>query len=177
MNLQAGKMTLEEARKIFDYNPKTGVLRWAVPPKGGVHSGSIIKGKCQKGYLRLGYKYKTYRVHRVIWLLVYGEWPKEQIDHINGIKDDNRICNLRAVSNRENHKNMPLRSDNTSGHTGVYWSKRENKWEVRIRSVGKFIFLGYFDDKRKAIEKRKQYERKLNFHPLHGLERNQEIRT
>jgi hypothetical protein len=85
------------------------------------------------------------------WLFTHGEWPKSQIDHINGIKDDNRIHNLRAASNSDNAVNkLSLRSDNTSGITGIHFDKRRKKWMVTVGDKSH----GRFATKEEAIEAR-----------------------
>ena len=110
---------------------------------------------------------KAYFAHRVIWAIVHNEWP-EQIDHINGVKDDNRIENLRSVSNAENGKNKKRQSNNASGVCGVYWHNRDSKWVAQIKFGGKKKHLGYFTDFDDAVAARKTAEVKHGFHPNHG---------
>lgn len=109
-----------------------------------------------------------YLAHRVAWAIASGSWPNDQIDHINGIKTDNRMINLRCVSNMENHLNMPLRSDNKSGVHGVTFDKRYNMWQSRATSQGKKYHLGYFHDHADAVKARKKIESALGFHENHG---------
>lgn len=120
----------------------------------GYHYGQIYK--------------KPYRAHRVGWLLHYGFWPKDQIDHINGDRKDNRISNLRDVSNAENSKNHCLRGDNTSGVPGVGWCSRKKKWRARIMEGGRETHVGYFDDFQMAVLMRKEAETQRGFHSNHG---------
>jgi hypothetical protein len=105
--------------------------------------------------------------HRVIWAIVHGYWP-HQIDHINGVKTDNRLCNLREVDDAENRKNMCLRSDNKSGHHGVRWSEHLHKWRAEIRINGKTNHIGVYQNKEDAIAARKASEAALGFHVNHG---------
>lgn len=111
---------------------------------------------------------KKYQAHRVIWLLAYGEWPEDQIDHINGNRSDNRLSNLSAASNLTNGKNQKRPSDNTSGHIGVCWSKRHQKWMSQIHVNGRGKFLGYFDEIQDAVAARKKAEATFGFHENHG---------
>lgn len=118
------------------------------------------------GYVRVRINNISYRAHRVIWLITYGEWPEGQIDHINGVKDDNRIENLRAVSVTGNQQNQHVRVDNTSGVTGVIFDR--GYWTAKIRANGKRIHLGCFKSLEEAAAARKAAERLYGFHPNHG---------
>ena len=138
-------MTREEKCKLaikkgFIYNPETGEIMGP--------SGRIIIGKHSAGYISIQlYKNnKPYRLfgHIFSWYVIHKEIV-EQIDHINGIKDDNRICNLRAVTNHLNQYNKL----NVKGYS---WNKRENKWRVYIGFDNKQIHLGYFDNEEDARE-------------------------
>lgn len=101
---------------------------------------------------------KNYLAHRLAWFYVYGEWPKNQIDHINRIKTDNRIFNLRDVDNSTNQHNNALRKHNTSGTTGVMNCKSRNCWGAQIYVNNKRIYLGIYKTKEDAILARKKYE-------------------
>ena len=94
----------------------------------------------------------------------YGKFPEDQIDHINGIKNDNRIINLRAVSGKENSRNFSLRKDNVSGHIGVGWDSENNRWRVQISKA----YYGSFECKSDAIAKAKKVYKELGFHKNHG---------
>jgi hypothetical protein len=85
-----------------------------------------------------------YLAHRIIWLLVHGEMPREQIDHINGKRDDNRLANLREATAAENSRNRNPRLGFSSRFTGVSWNKDSLKWEAYICPGGKKVKLGYF---------------------------------
>ena len=131
----------------------------------GSLAGYIDKAR---GYrlVHLGDKY--YKAHRLIWLLVYGEWPDNQIDHIDGDGANNRLDNLRQATNAENARNAKRNRKNTSGTTGVDWYKKAAKWRARVRFDGEEIVLGYFADKAEAIQARRDAEWQLGFHPNHG---------
>ena len=103
----------------------------------------------------------------LVWFLHRQEWPVE-VDHINGIRTDNRIENLREVTRRENMRNKRVSVANSSGITGVGWSSAKQKWRACIKVDGKFIHLGYFEEKRAAIAAREEANRKYGFHENHG---------
>jgi hypothetical protein len=140
---------------LFDYvqyNPETGVFRWK-QSRGPVRKGQIA-GSINHGYRRIKIKDKTYSAHRLAWYMVHGEWPENEIDHIDGNKDNNSIKNLRPATrsqNMMNSSNKP-RTDNTSGARGVYYHKQREKWSAMITVKRKQIYLGIFDDKEEAIE-------------------------
>jgi hypothetical protein len=97
-----------------------------------------------------------------------GEWPNGQVDHINGDRSDNRICNLRIVDSQQNCRNQKLRKTNATGTMGVYFHKLTGKWTAQIMQSGKRIHLGLFDTKEGAISARKLAEVGYGYHPNHG---------
>jgi hypothetical protein len=113
------------------------------------------------GYTRIEINGKSYYAHRLAWLYVYGEMPKLHLDHINGNKSDNRICNLREATRVENLRNTSKNIKNTSGAKNVYLHKPTDKWQVRIALNGKSKHFGLFDDFELAdlvaIEARNKY--------------------
>ena len=106
--------------------------------------------------------------HQVVYAMTTGHWPEGEIDHINRDKSDNRPENLRIVSRSVNAQNLPKLKSNTSGHTGVYFNKRLNKWAAQIKHHGQTTHLGTFTDKNDACRVRKSAEIALGFHPNHG---------
>ena len=111
-----------------------------------------------------GEKFSKHLAHRLAWLYVHGEWPAEEIDHLNRVRSDNRISNLRLATQAENKQNTSLRRDSTSGHKGVSWHKRDKKWVAEIKLHGKKHYLGYFNNINDAIAARKSEESRL--HPF-----------
>ena len=101
-------------------------------------------------YRRIQLDGRKYKAHRLAWLYLFGEWPKGQIDHINRNSLDNRIANLRDVSQSENQHNRPEQANNTSGVKGVHWHKQKMRWQAAIRINGKLIHLGLFGTKEEA---------------------------
>jgi hypothetical protein len=142
-------LSYEDALAIFNYNENTGVLTWKSTrgsSKAGTQAGHITKA---------GYRYvhtcgKIYPAHRLAWLLVYKEYVTSDIDHINRIKTDNRISNLRVVSRQENSRNKGLTKANKSGIKGVSLNTRTGKWISQIRKDGCNLVLGEFKTKEEA---------------------------
>ena len=133
--------TVEEIKSRFNYNPETGVVTNKTTKVRKVAAGRIAGCMGDSGYLMVGINRRLYRVHRVAWALYYGEWPTNFIDHINGVRSDNRIANLRQATKSQNSYNSAKRSDNTHGHKGVYLCKKSGRWYVRVNSknIGRFI--------------------------------------
>lgn len=175
----------ETLRRLLDYDPETGALTWRERPAEMFESGAKSAQDNARTWNRRfagkpafatnhGNGYLSGRVlgikeyaHRVAWMIAHGTWPR-QIDHINGIKKDNRASNLRSVFQSENMKNTRLRSDNTSGFVGVSWDKRKNMWLSGIKIDGRRYHVGYFAKLNDAVTARRGAERKYGFHENHG---------
>lgn len=156
-------ITQQELKKLLNYNPITGVFN-CINSKRIIKNGRINN----RGYITFFINKKSYLAHRLAWLYVYGNFPKDCIDHINHVKTDNRINNLRECSPFLNGQNNSKRKDNKSGFTGVFFSKSVNKWQVQIRINKKPIHLGIFENIDDAIECRKVANIKYGFHENHG---------
>lgn len=126
-----------------------------------------FKFKNELGYMTGKIFNVNYKAHRIIWVIENGRWPECEIDHINGIRDDNRIVNLRCVTKSENARNSKMRTTNKSGVQGVHFNKLVGKWEAYIWDDGKII-LGYYSDKEIATKVRRDAEVELGYHPNHG---------
>ena len=138
-------LTQDELKSIFHYNPETGVFTWLIKPAKHLNIGKVAGNYDGDGYINITYKGKKLRAARLAWLYIHGISPTKNIDHINRIKTDNRICNLRTVTNSQNQMNIGLKKDNTSGYKGVTLCKITNKWRAMIRVNGKNKSLGYYD--------------------------------
>ena len=160
-------ITVGELKSLLDYNPSTGLFIWKSDRTSTVREGDVAGTNC-KGYITITINGKRYQAHRLAWLYMTGNLPNNQIDHINGVRDDNRFCNLREVDNSENARNSKHRDNNTSGHIGVNFEVRGSKWTANIKVDGKKIYLGRFPTKDEAIEARKKAEIKYGFHSNHG---------
>jgi hypothetical protein len=161
-------LSLEEARRLFEYDPETGNLFRKVRTAHRTKIGDIVGSLNSYRYLKASVNNKQYAVHRLVWFIYYGYWPKDQIDHLNRNGSDNRIDNLREVSQSENLKNKRKQSNNTSGVVGVCWDIRHNKWRAKITENRRIIHLGRFDTFEEAVEARRAAEVKYCFSPTHG---------
>lgn len=135
-----GLLTQERLKQLLSYNKLDGTFTWIVNVSN-VRVGTQAGAPHAKGYTHIRIDRKHYLAHRLAWLYEYGEWPKDQLDHINRNKKDNRICNLRDVSGRENQCNN---SRNTSGFPGVSWMPKRGKWRAAIHIDGKNTHLGEY---------------------------------
>lgn len=164
----------ELLRKLLRYEPDTGKLYWRERDECRKEWNTRFANKeaffteGARGYNQGCINGVRFYAHRVIWAMSCGKWPAEQIDHINGIRTDNRLENLRPVSKSENAKNQKRSRSNTSGVTGVYLHKKANKWMAYISSGANRKYLGIFSSIEDAIAARKDAEVKLGFHPNHG---------
>jgi hypothetical protein len=139
--------SLERLQELFDYNSGKGLLLWKKPTKLRIKAGMIAGTKNAKGYLNACVDARSYMVHRLIWLYHYGKPPENSIDHINGVRHDNRICNLRDVSNTVNTENQKRATsqNRSSGALGVSREKKHRRWRAVIETKGKQIHIGYYD--------------------------------
>jgi hypothetical protein len=157
-------LTHYEATRLLSYDPETGEITWRVK-RGYMRAGSKAGCIGVKGYAQIGVSGRTYPAHRLAWLLHFGAFPPEQLDHINGDRADNRIANLRACTNTQNQQNVAIRVG-VSGHIGVTWHKRSGKWHARIKHERKRTHLGQFDSIEDAAAAYQAAKRELHtFHP------------
>ena len=114
---------------------------------------------------------ELYAEHRVVWLYYYGVWPTGHVDHVNHDEQDNRIENLRDVSQQENNMNNSMRKDNSSGHVGVWLNKlnTHKKFMAELHVNGKRLHCSSHYTLEDAIEARKKAGREYGFHPNHGI--------
>jgi hypothetical protein len=160
--------TQKYLNSILRYDFKTGFLYRKVRTANCVQIGDKAGHLSFRGYIRLKVKGKQYYAHRIIWCMINGLFPINQIDHQNHIRTDNRIENLKLATNQENCKNRTISILNTSGTIGVTWNKANKKWNARVTINGKRINLGYFEDKEDAIKARAKGNIKYRFHKNHG---------
>jgi hypothetical protein len=161
------ELTRKELKEILHYDPETGVFTRIKRTSNSVNIGDIVSCKAD-GYVCVCAKGKQYRAHILAWFYMTGEWPKDQIDHIDHVRDNNIFNNLREATHQENGKNQSMYSNNTSGVTGVTWFKRDDKWQAQIKANSKNTYLGCFIDKFEAICARKSAENKYGYHENHG---------
>ena len=109
------------------------------------------------------------KAHRAIWAITQGKWPEGHVDHMNGDRTDNRIENLRDVSQLENQQNLKKNSRNKSGQVGVFWHKEYGRWWAYIGSGLTRVTLGFFENKQDAIDARLRAQSLAGYHAMHGL--------
>jgi hypothetical protein len=168
----------------FRYCPESGSLHWLPRPRSHFVSEKGFKSfqtQCAMKlagrrrptgslvvFMTIGGRRATLHAHRIAWALTHGAWPTDQIDHIDGDPSNNRISNLRDVSNAENGRNQKLRVDSSTGVTGVYWHKASGKWHASIYAGERQIHLGLHENKADAVAARKAAEKLYGFHENHG---------
>jgi hypothetical protein len=141
--------TFNELAAALAYNSETGVIAWRVS-RGNLRNGnSCVKSGDRAGWLaHNGYRIiefdgARYQTHRLAWLFSFGMWPGHDLDHINGIRDDNRITNLREATRSQNNGNSKLSRRNSSGLKGVSPDPRGG-FRAQIAKDGVRKFLGRF---------------------------------
>lgn len=144
-------LTAERLRELLTYDPETGEFRWRVA-QSNVAAGCSAGGIHCKGYWQISVDDRRYLGHRLAWLYMTGEWPAEQIDHIDCDKRNNRWTNLRAATNQQNNWNKGPQRNCKSGIKGVHWRAKESKWVAYIKVGGKNRRLGNFLSKEDAAK-------------------------
>lgn len=138
-------LTQRRLKELLSYNPDTGVFIRLVATSN-VKAGSVAGSTDSYGYRQIRIDGRLTLAHRLAWLYVHDAWPVGEIDHKNGIRDDNRISNLRDVSHVVNMQNSRKpRSNNTSGFPCVTLDKRRGRWQSVIRVEGRLHSLGYYE--------------------------------
>ena len=155
--------TQQHLRELFDYDPRTGVVTRSLCTANRHTQGEIVGTKGARGYLQATVNSLKYPLHRLIWCWVHGTWPTDDIDHINRVRDDNRIENLRIATRSENNHNAGPNRANTSGHRGACWDKSKGLWAANIGVNGRTQFLGRYATAEEAG--RAYLAAKLKYHP------------
>lgn len=159
-------ITQERLKELFSYDPETGVFT-RLTNRGTQWKAGQVAGSISHGYVAISIDGIRYRAHRLAWLYMYGELPIEDLDHINRIRKDNRVSNLRLASRKENMQNQSIKINNKSGHTGVSWWSRDKKWRAGITINYKNINLGYFANIEDAVAAYANAKEKLHtFNPV-----------
>lgn len=162
-------ISIEELRRHVDYCQSTGAITNRRSGKYRTKGMKVPTIKDRDGYLKISVRGVSLKAHRVAWAMVHGEWPKDQIDHINGQRDDNRIANLREAGHAENAQNQATPRNNTSGYIGVSWRPGKGKWRAQISVGGVRHHLGLFDTAEAAS---RAYEvAKAQMHPFQPVQR------
>lgn len=138
-----------ELRRLMKYDPDTGVMTRLFRASNWP-AGSIAGAKETRGYLTTRIQGHTYKIHRLAWLYMTGEWPTGDIDHVNGDGMDNRWINLREASRSQNCCNASVRRSSATGLKGVHFNRCNNRFAAQIQINKKRIHLGYFDTAEQA---------------------------
>ncbi|WP_410000336.1 HNH endonuclease [Halomonas sp. I1] len=177
-----GELTAREARALIDYNPSTGELRWKARPESmfagkkkgcctrwnNRYAGKIAGSAAERSnglcYWAVRINDKLYLAHRVAWLILYGQWPSDKIDHLDGDGLNNRIDNFREATQKDNMQNQCLRQTSSTGVCGVSWRDDLGKWRAYLRKK----HLGTFDTLLDAVAARRSAEKGEGFTERHG---------
>lgn len=155
-------ITQKRLKEVVNYDAETGLFT-AIINRRSCRTGKILGTLDPKGYVRIGIDNKVYAAHRLAWIYIYGEQPKNQIDHINGKRNDNRIVNLRDVCSQFNTQNQKKAPKNSStGCLGVSWSNQKRKFRASIVVNNKQIHIGFFNDKKEASVAYQKAKQKLH---------------
>jgi len=150
------EITRELINKYLSYNPESGVFTWKIYRSRLARAGSVAGSLQSKGYIQISIEGRPYFAHRLAWILINNSLP-EEVDHINGVRSDNRISNLRNSSRKENSLNTGISKRNKSGIKGVSFNKRDNAWQAYGSVNGKGVHLGQFKNIEDAITARKKF--------------------
>lgn len=144
------ELTQEYLKSVLNYCPETGVFTWRVTGRGRRLNRVAGYDDGRTGYQYISVGGKRYLAHRLAWLYIIGDWPKDQIDHIDGEKSNNIFSNLREANNSQNNSNKPAQQNNQSGYKGVSFVNRKKPWVAQLTVEGKNIWIGRFETKELA---------------------------
>ena len=149
-------LTQDELKSLLMYDPATGVFTWRVN-RNCQPKDSLAGTKTYHGYMAIKVNGVTHRAHRLAWLYVHGEWPTSELDHVNRVRSDNRIDNLRLTTRFLNMQNL-TKTNTSSKHVGVSRLGNNMRWRAYINIKGKQINLGVFKTEELALTARKSAE-------------------
>ena len=160
-------ITAERLKELIHYDGEAGVFTRITHVCGRAKVGDVA-GTLNHGYLQICIDYKYYRAHRLAWLYTHGRWPVAYIDHINGNRSDNRLCNLREANRSENNQNVRKSQSNSATKLlGSSFHKNSGSFTARIQINHKLICLGYYPT---ALEAHQAYlAAKRLHHPFSTL--------
>ncbi len=144
-------LTAEYVKSILNYDSSTGIFVWKESLARSIKIGQFAGTITTTGHVSIKIKNSAYLAHRLAYLIITERWPENQIDHINHVRNDNRWCNLREATQKENSRNrMSAQKNNKLGIKGVYWNKQNKKYQGYIRVNRKLKHLGCFETKEEA---------------------------
>lgn len=160
-------ITQAELKELLDYDPETGIFRWKIC-RGGKQAGRVAGCKHRQGYVYMEINSKHQAAHRLAWVYVYGVIPDGvTIDHINGVRDDNRIENLRLATKAQQMQNKQTYKNSTTKTPGVNFHKASGKFAARVTINGVDHWIGVFDTLEEAAEARRKKKAELHlFQPI-----------
>ena len=159
-------LTKDIVLSLLEYDKSSGIFKWKESRGGYAKKGMVAGGVDSKGYVQIKINRKLYLAHRLVWLVEFGQFPKMHIDHVDRNPKNNAIQNLRLCTRFENQQNVGVRKTNTSGHVGVSYVKRSNKWLSYISVNKKTVRLGLFESIGDAVDARTNAKSKFHtFHP------------
>ena len=173
-------LAAEHLRELLDYDPETGIFVWRYRAQSHASdglpidrwntrwAGTVAGSISAYGYQSIVVNYRRYPAHRLAFLYMTGAMPPHEVDHINGLRTDNRWNNLRLATSAANKKNMRRRKDNSSGVTGVTWAPHVSRWTARISIGGRRVNLGYFECLSDAHKARSEAEKRHGYSNRHG---------
>ncbi len=147
-------LTQDKLHALLKYDPITGVFTNRVTRNPRAKINEPAGALTSQGYIAFQIDSVKMYAHRAVWLYVYGSWPKEEIDHINRNRADNRLVNLRAATRLANSHNTGKHVTNTSGHKGVTLHRRSKRWQVQLRANNKTFYVGQFAQLTDAVQAR-----------------------
>ncbi len=134
--------SLERVRDLLAYDPDSGQFTWRAA-RGRIPAGAIAGATQSLGYRQIMIDGRRVLAGRLAWFYMTGDWPKQEIDHVNGVRGDDAFANLREATRSQNNQNR--RAYGRSGVKGAFWVQRQRKWRASMKLNGRVVTLGMFD--------------------------------
>lgn len=141
---------IDRLREVLNYDPETGIFTWRITRRSVAQAGRIAGCLHSGGSIYLRVDGKALQAHRVAWAMQTGAWPKDEIDHINRVRNDNRLVNLREATRAQNLHNRGASKCNTSGFKGVFMCRESGRFRAQVRFSGNKKWSARFKTKEEA---------------------------